>query len=472
MAQIAGQSGTVWEVDSASKAGRVLLYDAYGNPIVYAENDQPDTPRGVLGMGLNDRSVLPFRVDRFGSQAVALHTPLLTESFEGATINPIRWTAIATTMAATQASATGLVLNSGNITTVSTGYLLKSNRAYLKSMRQPLHGKFRAKMFAQNNSVQELGFGDATTFNGAHTNGSYWQCAANGVIQPVVSFNGASITGYDIRSLLDTSKFYVWDVFMDDDEAIFTVQDTSTGLMLSRQSIKVPRTGVRMWGTTQINSFARCYNTASAPSAAAQLVVADVYVALLDGNLNLPYPHVKASQHRDALKNPFSGAQLAQFANSAEPASATLSNTAAGYTTLGGKFQFAAIAGAATDYALFGFQVPSPATLMITGIDIEAWNTGAAVATTPTLLTWGIATDLTAVSLATGGHARVGLGAQCLAVGAVIGATADRRISKTFQTPLVTGPGRYVDIILSMPIAKATASQVIAGMVNIEGYFL
>ena len=242
-------------------------------------------------------------------------------------------------------------------------------------------------------------------------------------------------------------------------------------MIISKQSIKVPLTGVRMMSTTQIPVMARCYNTAVAPTAAPQLVIADAYVALLDANLNMPYSHVKASQHRDAAKHPHTGAQLAQWANSAEPTSATLSNTAAGYTTLGGRFQFAAVAGAVTDYALFGFQVPSPSTLLITGIDIDTWNTGAAVATTPSLLTWGVATDLTAVSLATAGAARVGIGSQSLAVGAAAGANATR-ISKQFQTPLVTGPGRYVDIILRMPIGTATASQVIAGMVNIEGYFI
>lgn len=50
----------------------------------------------------------------------------------------------------------------------------------------------------------------------------------------------------------------------------------------------------------------------------------------------------------------------ANYANTAAPASATLSNTAAGYTTLGGQFQFAAVAGE-TDYALFAFLVPAGA---------------------------------------------------------------------------------------------------------------
>jgi hypothetical protein len=156
--------------------------------------------------------------------------------------------------------------------------------------------------------------------------------------------------------------------------------------------------------------------------------------------------------------------------NSAEPASAVLGNTAAGYSTLGGKFQFAAVAGAATDYALFGFQMPSPANLIITGVDIEAWNIGAAVATTPTLLNWALAVGSTAVSLATATVTRVGLGAQDFPVGAAIGARA-QRLSKSFSTPLHCPAGRFVHTILRMPVGSATPSQIIAGMVNFEGYF-
>lgn len=472
MAQIqSGASSDLLAIDAANKAARAALYDQTGNPLALNVDNQPSVPTGIISLGMNDRSALPMRLDRFGSQAQASHMPMFIEQFEGTTIHPIRWTATATTMAATQAPAQGLLMNSGAITTINTGYMLKSNRAFLRSQRQPLHAKFRARLWHFNNSVMELGFGDATTFNGANTTGAYWQVTASGVVQPVVTFNGVDQTGVDVRSLLNLSNFYTFDVFMDDDEVVFMVQDTSTGLILSKQSIKLPLSGQRLFSSTQIPLHLRCYNTGTAPSTAPQLTVTATYVAMLDGITNAPQSHIMAMMHRDATANVLTGAQAAQFANSAEPTSATLSNTAAGYTTLGGKFQFAAVAGAVTDYALFGFQVPSPATLVVTGIDIEAWNTGAAVATTPTLLTWGLATNQTAVSLATAGAARVGIGAQSFAVGAAVGAKAER-VSKQFQTPIVCGPGRYLDIILRMPIGTATASQIIAGMVNIEGYFI
>lgn len=472
MAEIkSGASADLLTIDPASKAARATLYDASGNPMVLGEAAEPATVAGAVVMGMNDRSALPFRVDRLGGQASALHTPLFTESFEGGTLHALRWLVTATTMAATQATVTGLTINSGNITTLNTGYMLQSTRRFLKSQRQPLQAKFRARQVHFNNSVMELGFGDASTFNGAHGAGAYWQRTASGVMQPVVTFNGVDQTGSDISSSLSNANHYTYDVFLDDDEAVFVCQNTATGALVSRQRITLPITGSRLWSATALPLMVRLYNTGTAPATAPQLFLTDAYVAGLDANLLQPYSDILAAQHRGFMDNPFTGAQLHTWANSAEPANATLSNTAAGYATFGGKFQFAAPAGAVTDYALFGFQIPSPANLLLTGVDIETWNTGAAVATTPTLLTWAIGAGSTAVSLATASVTRVGLGAQSFPVGAAIGAKAER-ISKQFRTPIFVPAGRWLHVILRIPVGTATASQVIAGMVNLEGHFV
>jgi hypothetical protein len=193
---------------------------------------------------------------------------------------------------------------------------------------------------------------------------------------------------------------------------------------------------------------------------------------MLDAFLNKPWSHAAAHMGLDAATNPSTIAQAAQWANSAAPASATLSNTVAGYATLGGLFQFAAPAGAATDFALFGFTVPAPYSFVCTGIDIDAYNLGAAVATTPTLLLWGVSPDQSAISLATATNRRVALGAQSFAVAAPIGARADRAVSVDFSHgPLVTNPGRLFVVVLRVPVGTATASQVIAGTCTVKGYF-
>lgn len=170
------------------------------------------------------------------------------------------------------------------------------------------------------------------------------------------------------------------------------------------------------------------------------------------------------------------GAQTANHANSASPESASLSNTAAGYTTLGGRWQFAAVGGAATDFALFGYQVPATHRFWCSGIDIHTVNTGAAVATTATILDWSLGINATAVSLATTdsgstyGPRRIPLGVQAFLSGAAIGATAEP-IRHLFPEPLAVEASRFVHVILQMPVATATGSQVIRGDVTFKGWF-
>ena len=158
------------------------------------------------------------------------------------------------------------------------------------------------------------------------------------------------------------------------------------------------------------------------------------------------------------------------WTNSAAAANATLSNTAAGYTFLGGRFQFVAVAGAETDYALFALAIPIPYSFYCTGVHINTMNTGAVVATTPTTLEWWIGNNTSAVSLATAGMLRRAIGSQSFAVGAVIGAVAND-LDVTFNAPLMTNAGRFHHIILRMPVGTATASQVIRGSVDVRGYF-
>jgi hypothetical protein len=471
MAEIkSGDSADLLKVDPVSKAARSTPYSVEGLSAALQDGAQPAAVAGIVSLARNDRALLPLRADRFGSLASALHSALFSESFEGAIINPLRWAIIATTMAATQSSVAGLTFNSGAITTINTGYMTQTSTRFLKTQRAPLQAKFRARLARVNNSVMEFGFSDPATFNGVVSTGAYWQVSAAGSIQPVLTYNGVDITGADISGMIDPAKYYTFDVLVDDDEATYVVQDTSTGLVLSRQTISLPLTAARLFSTSQLPLTARLFNSGTAPASAALMILTDAYVLALDMQMNRSWAQTLASLDRSAMANPFSGASLAAWANSAEPANAALSNTAAGYTTLGGKFQFAAVAGAVTDFALFAFAVPVPANLMVTGVEIDTWNLGAAVATTPTLLTWGLGVGSTAVSLATANLARVGLGVQSLPIGSVIGAVAPR-LSKQFATPLKVPAGRFLHVILRMPIATATASQVIAGMVNIEGYF-
>jgi hypothetical protein len=59
---------------------------------------------------------------------------------------------------------------------------------------------------------------------------------------------------------------------------------------------------------------------------------------------------------------------------------------------------------------------------------------------------------------------------QTFAVGAAIGAKADR-ITYSPTTPLMAEAGTVIHVLLKMPLGTATASQVIRGIVTLNGYF-
>lgn len=186
------------------------------------------------------------------------------------------------------------------------------------------------------------------------------------------------------------------------------------------------------------------------------------------------YTEAMARAGRNSVVLPSSGAQLGNWANSTAPVAATLSNTAAGYTKLGGLWSAASIASADTDYALFAYQVPTGLRLFITGINISATLvTGAANATTATILQWGLGVNSSAVSLATSttGPDKVALGMQSVIASAAIGVQVGPAIDVLFPTPHVIESACFAHIILTIPLMTATSSEVLRGCVNVNGFF-
>jgi hypothetical protein len=227
---------------------------------------------------------------------------------------------------------------------------------------------------------------------------------------------------------------------------------------------------------------ARVFNSPVAPVSATQLRIGTLSITTGGAGANVLSAAETASLSGQGGYQGYSGATLgtlANYANSAAPAAAALSNTAAGYTTLGGQFAFAAPAGAETDYALFAYQVPVQAMgshnmqLLIHGARIDAVNLGAAVAITPTVLQWGLAVASTAVSLATGEGAaaraprRIALGVQSWVVGSLAGAPVEV-IERTFRGGVLAEPGSFVHVIVRVPVGTATASQQIRGTVYLD----
>jgi hypothetical protein len=406
-----------------------------GGPLTLAEGASTDGAQGILILGENDSNARAVRVDRSGGIASASAVTKLNEPFDSATVNTLRWIVATTTFVPSQ-TTTGWSANSTNLATANAVASLTSFRQFASPQRSPLQAKIRARVPETSNVTADFGFG-APSGVAAPVNGAFWR-AASGAILPVLTFAGVEIAaGTDIAGLIDPALFYTWDIWKDDDGAVFTVHNTADDTIVSEQHLQLPAGTARMFAVSHIPVYVRMFNGPIAPSVGTSaFVVSDLTVLTLDAAAPEPVAQQASANSMGGNVNPQTGVSIVTHTNSTEPANATLSNVAAGYTTLGGKFRFAAVAGAATDYCLFGIQIPAPAEYVLTGLDIGLENLGAVSATTATLLEWFVAYGGATVSLADATHRRIPIpDSQSIPVGAVIGAAFPKVTPRPHECP-------------------------------------
>lgn len=467
---------------------KVSINDSAGNRVGKQQREQLTSTSEFLPMAIkNDDISVGLRGDRKGNILIGNYIPEIQENFEGATVNVQKWTPANTTFAPTQATLTGYNFNPTSLTTASAVSILQSQRLLTKLPRVPLQLKSRIRHSMVAGSVADFGFGVPTTTTLIVPNGTMFRMTSSGIIKGVVTFNSVETAIGDIISTVSsngntvgaalnmsaayyTSGYFVYDIVVDDDNAVFTIQDTLTGEVIGKLSLTVPKDQLKMWGATSLPVYHRVFNSV-APTTGPVFICTELQALSLDWRLTPDMPQIAASLGLSSGRNPFTGAQLENHTNSTAPVSATLSNTAAGYTTLGGKFQFAAVAGAVTDYALFGFQVPAGSRFICEGITINTRNTVVAVATTATTLEWAMGFNSSAVSLATANIIRKQVGTQVFAIGAAAEAVAPT-IDVTFTTPEVVESGRFLHVILTIPVGTATATEIFRGQVMIKGRFI
>ncbi len=166
----------------------------------------------------------------------------------------------------------------------------------------------------------------------------------------------------------------------------------------------------------------------------------------------------------------------ANLGDGTTPTSLTLSNTTATLTDMGGRFQFNAIAGAETDYIVCAYALTNSSDLglLIRGVRVDLVNTGAAVATNPTIIEWFLCYGSTGTSLATAeststkADRRVYLGVQSFVVGAVIGSVG-QALDATLDAPVYAPPGSYIKIGCRVFSGAATGSEIFRGAASVIG---
>jgi hypothetical protein len=384
----------------------------------------------------------------------------------------------------TAAAAGGLLtVNTGSSTASGGGYMVRTYKTFQLPAQGSLIFDFTwaLALNVQANNNIEIGWGIPSTATTAPLDGIYLSIDNAGAVQLVANYNGSVTTNAALTGFTPVAnRLYGGQLIIHRDRAEIYID----GILYAaiNRPISAPSLSLSQNG----HLFFRLSNTAVTTSAQ-KLSISSLNLNLLDYSISKSAGLI-AIENLDmatiTVEDHIAVGQIANIVNSVAPTSATLLNTAAGYTTLGGNFQFAAIAGAETDYALFGFQVPVNAVanegrnLIVTGVELDTWNMGAASATTPTLLNWYIGIGASAVSLATAdtnaikAPHRAFLGSQSIPIGTIVGSRTDRTISASFSdAPFVVCPGEFVHIILRMPVGTATAAQVIRGSVVVKSYW-
>ncbi len=467
-----GTSNILADVDSSNnlKVNLPTILSGAGYASLVGENDD-GTVTGV-------KLVRPVDVSQDYRLRTAIDKISWQDTFNHVVLNNSKYIGVTSTQTITVAGGF-LNLNAGGSVASAAVSRVQTFKTFSLFNTYPLYVDFKIKFSQafQASNVMEFGLGIATGV-ATPTDGVFFR-VTGGQLIGVINNNGIEFTTSAMYTPA-TNAVVHYAITIGQDLVSFWANDTRIGYISVPTSLGAP---------CQSNSLPlllRNYNS-GAVSTAIQMNIAQLGVTIADMDSGKDWATTMITNGQSSISAPDgqAAAQSANYANSAAPASATLANTTAGYATLGGQWQFAAVAGAETDYALFAFLNPVGTAaipgknLIITGVKIDTFNTVVAVATTATLLQWSIAVGGTAVTLATVDSVTIGtraarrlnLGTQSMIIATPVGGMATPTIDAKFTTPLMVEAGTYCHIILKMPIATATATEIIRGTCFINGYF-
>lgn len=494
---IAGQDGTNAQSILTDTTGRQIIVGAAadgaavaGNPVLIggfdgtnAQSMSVDNTGAVFTRGSNAYGET-FEVGANGRVRQSPENPLIQDNFTGSALNTNIWTSSTSTL--TQAVANGvLTMNSGAATTANAYSIITSTLQPEYMADFGSYVQFRIISTPQTNFIQEFGRFNAAT-NAAPTDGFFFRISGT-TMTVVMSFNGTE-TSFTAPSPVVAGTAYECQLEMFTDHIKWYVADsanntffTDSGTNTNANPLYLPATqmkAVRLSSDVHLPICARVYNGATPPGTAGQLTIGHASFIQRDVSLYTDLPTSMTCAGRGIYQGPAPASliQTANWANSSNITAGTLSNTAAAYTTLGGRYQVNATAGATTDFVLFGFQVPTGFQAVITGITISLLTAGAAGGN-PTFIEWGMAVGSSTVSLATTespptswAPRRTALGFRSFLNAAPIGTMAPD-ISVQFLTPQVCDSGRFIQVIFKVASGAATAGQVYTGHVGFNGYW-
>ncbi len=420
---------------------------------------------------------------------VGVDTVLFADHFNSTTQNTNLWAYTFSTLTASMPGAGTLNFSTVQGTTLSHGAFLRTWQYFPLVNTAPLAvefygGSFNSALVA--NEVVLFGFGLPGGVTTEPTDGVWFRLTSAGY-EGVLRFNGSSTTltpDTTVAAPLSTIRKLL--IIVGEREVEFWIDDELIG------HIDIPAANGIPWLASGLPLFMMKYNTGSVTNTNTYRF-SRVGVTLLDAATTKPWAHVQSGMgaHISVGQNGATmGTTAGNFGQSAYPATSAGANTGSNVNGVGGVGIMTAQAtnrGAAGDMIATSALNPAQATNIsgknwyITGVAISCANAGAAVATTPTTLIWGLAFGNTAISLATAesgsfvsatAHAprRIPLGICSAPVGTAVGGTYDKEIVRRFTAPIVVRPGEYLQTTVRFLVGTATASQEVVYTVTFDGY--
>lgn len=454
---------------------------------MYTENDNG----AITGVPyIKSPEVSPDYRQRMGIDSI-----LFEDIFNATAQNTSLWSYTFATLTAAQPGAGTVNFSAVQGTTSAHGAMMRTFQYFPLTNTAPLAieftgGSFTAPMVA--GEVWAAGVGLPGSAILLPTDGIFWKLTSAG-LEGILKFNNSETsTGviYPFSSIvLDTMAKYV--IVIGEREVEWWLND----VLLTEQSI--PNGNAVPWLGVSAPMFMQKYNT-GAVSNTNQIRVARVGVTLLDiaANRNWGVSLATMGRHASTGQNGMTLGTTAgnYLGTSAIAATQAGSNTAANaaFAGLGGIFQMTAQVGTAAGSGdmVASYYLNPASTINITGRNliitkckINAVNFGAAVATTPTTLVWGLFYGSTAITLAQAesasfttatAHAprKIPLGINYAPVGAAIGVPYSAEVGEDFTVaPIVVRPGEYIGTTVRFLVGTATASQTVVYTVTFGGYW-
>lgn len=446
-------------------------------PAMFSEND--------TGEATGTRYVKSPETDEDYRLRVALDTILDRETFNYTAQNTGKHTHTFTTMTAT-VSAAGLLANSGNITTTSTGFTFGSFAEFPCGMAAcatycEMSMSFSATT-APANATFDIGMfrrGATTAF--APLDGIYFRADSTG-FKGVVNLNGVETQTSAFNFTAVANQNYLVTLTITEKEVEFWIDNVRMGSITAVAAGQLFRSVNLPWSLRHAN--------VGAAASGFQVTVTDYTISLGGPNVDSSTLAQVGNRTLGAYQGLSGGTMgsLASYANSANPTAAVPTNTtSAVLTALGGQGWETASLAVNTDGIIMSYQVPAGSVtvrgqrLVITGISLMSYIQTVIVGG-PYVAQYSLAFGHTSVSLATAETAsfatattkaprRIALPqfTQLVTAAQAVSTMVSQPggASITFQNPIYVNPGEFVALV-SKHVGTVGTSGTVAHVIALD----